>query len=159
MLRGTPSHIEITLQRDDSTFEIDERPLSRHPYIFRANYLGTEDEENELSLQLLTTLDDDRYVSLSYNIGDDVEIGRYFGNPKAFVRFERILQRVLIESDGKNFSLVVLLPDLTPQRDFELSGIRCKRVSDAAYRARPLFLFTQAKPRTRASSKGHYPEE
>ena len=130
----------LTLQRDDS-IELGESPVSTHPYLFKATYLGGEDPE--LELLFFTTIDNDRDNFEPYRLGDPIDIDSYVRNPNAQVRFRSLLERALIEGDGKHYSLVVVCPEL-PERDFEVSGIQFKYVDNYAFRAWPLFLFTQA---------------
>ena len=149
MLLGVSKHaispvgrLFLTLQRDDSV-ELSARPMSTHPYLFKATYLGGEDPE--LELLFFTTIDNDRDNFEPYRLGDPINIDSYVRNPNAQVRFRSLLERALIEGDGKHYSLVVVCPEL-PERDFEVSGIQFKYVDNYAFRAWPLFLFTQAAP-------------
>ena len=136
------SRIFLTLQRDDSV-EVGVRPMSTQPYLFQATYLGGE--EPELELLFFTTLDNDRDNFEPYRLGDRIDVEAYVRNPSARASFRNVLERALIESDGKNYSLALVCPEI-PERDFEVSGILFKHVDIYSFRAWPLFLFTQAAP-------------
>ena len=66
-------------------------------------------------------------------------------SPGNFAKLKRMLDRALIEGDGKPFSLVVVCDELPPN-DFEIFGIRFRAESHAVFRARPVYLFVQAYP-------------
>ena len=129
----------VTLQRDDSV-ELGDRPMSTHPYLFKASYVGGR--FSELELLFFTTLDNDRDNFEPYQFGDQIDITRYVRNKAALARLSDMLQRVLIEDDGKNYSLAVVCLGIE-EKDFEVSGIHFRYVGNAAFRAWPLFLFTQ----------------
>ena len=136
------SRMFLTLQRDDSV-ELGARPMSTQPYLFKATYIGGE--EPELELLFFTTLDNDRDNFEPYQFGDHVDVEAYVRNPVARASFRTVLERALIEGDGKNYSLALVCPEI-PERDFEVSGILFKHVDIYSFRAWPLFLFTQAAP-------------
>ena len=116
--------------------------MSTQPYLFNAIYYGGD--ESELELHLFTTLENDTENSEPYKLGGRIDVETYVRDPfKASCR--TVLERALIEGDGKNYSLAVVCPEI-PQRDFEVSGILFKHVDIYAFRAWPLFLFTQAAP-------------
>ena len=137
----SPIHrLMLTLQRDDSV-ELGDAPVSTFPYLFEATYLGGEDRE--LELLFFTTLENDRDNFEPYNFGDKIDVSRYVRNPVAIARLGAMLERTLIESDGKNYSLVVVCFEI-PEENFQISGIQFRSVGNGAFRAWPLFLFTQA---------------
>ena len=137
----SPIHrLMLTLQRDDSV-ELSDRPVSTFPYLFKATYLGGEDRE--LELLFFTTLENDRDNFEPYNFGDKIDVSRYVRNTAALARFSAMLERALIEGDGKNYSLVCVCLEL-PEESFQISGIQFRSVGNSAFRAWPLFLFTQA---------------
>ena len=129
----------LTLQRDDSV-ELSV-PVSTFPYLFKATYLGGEDRE--LELLFFTTLENDRDNFEPYNFGDKIDISRYVRNTAALARLSAMLERALIEGDGKNYSLVCVCLEL-PEENFQISGIQFRSVGNSAFRAWPLFLFTHA---------------
>ena len=136
----SPIHrLMLTLQRDDSV-ELSV-PVSTFPYLFKATYLGGEDRE--LELLFFTTLENDRDNFEPYNFGDKIEISRYVRNTAALARLSAMLERALTEGDGKNYSLVCVCLEL-PEENFQISGIQFRSVGNSAFRAWPLFLFTQA---------------
>ena len=136
----SPIHrLMLTLQRDDSV-ELSV-PVSTFPYLFKATYLGGEDRE--LELLFFTTLENDRDNFEPYNFGDKIDISRYVRNTAALARLSAMLERALIEGDGKNYSLVCVCLEF-PEESFQISGIQFRFVGNAAFRAWPLFLFTQA---------------
>ena len=140
-LATSPIHrLMLTLQRDDSV-ELSDRPVSTFPYLFKATYLGGEDRE--LELLFFTTLENDRDNFEPYNFGDKIDISRYVRNTAALARLSAMLERALIEGDGKNYSLVCVCLEI-PEESFQISGIQFRFVGNAAFRAWPLFLFTQA---------------
>ena len=130
----------LTLQRDDSV-ELRDPPVSTYPYLFKATYLGGDDRE--LELLFFTTLENDRDNFEPYNFGDKIEISRYVRNTAALARLSAMLERALIEGDGKNYSLVCVCLEI-PEESFQISGIQFRLVGNSAFRAWPLFLFTQA---------------
>ena len=140
-LATSPIHrLMLTLQRDDSV-ELRDPPVSTYPYFFKATYLGGEDRE--LELLFFTTLENDRDNFEPYNFGDKIDISRYVRNTAALARLSAMLERALIEGDGKNYSLVCVCLEL-PEENFQISGIQFRFVGNAAFRAWPLFLFTHA---------------
>ena len=140
-LATSPIHrLMLTLQRDDSV-ELRDPPVSTYPYLFKATYLGGDDRE--LELLFFTTLENDRDNFELYNFGDKIEVSRYVRNPVALARLSGMLERTLIEGDGKNYSLVCVCLEL-PEESFQISGIQFRSVGNSAFRAWPLFLFTQA---------------
>ena len=130
----------VTLQRDDSV-ELRDRPMSTHPYLFKASYVGGS--MPELELLFFTTLENDRDNFEPYHFGEQIDIRRYVRNDAALARLRALLERVLREDDGKNYSLAVVCLGIE-EKDFEISGIQFRYVGNAAFRAWPLFLFTQA---------------
>ena len=130
----------VTLQRDDSV-ELRDRPMSTHPYLFKASYVGGS--MPELELLFFTTLENDRDNFEPYHFGDQIDIRRYVRNDAALARLRALLERVLREDDGKNYSLAVVCLGIE-EKDFEISGIQFRYVGNASFRAWPLFLFTQA---------------
>ena len=78
-----------------------------------------------------------------YRFGEQIDIRRYVRNDAALARLGALLERVLREDDGKNYSLAVVCLGIE-EKDFEISGIQFRYVGNAAFRAWPLFLFTQA---------------
>ena len=88
----------LTLQRDDSV-ELSDRPVSTFPYLFKATYLGGEDRE--LELLFFTTLENDRDNFEPYNFDDKIDVSRYVRNLAALARLSAMLERALIEGDGK----------------------------------------------------------
>lgn len=79
-----------------------------------------------------------------YRIGEAIDFATHL--PQAeFQLFKQMLDRALIEGDGKGYSLVVFCDGL-PQVDFELYGMRFRSEGNAAFRVRPLFVFLQAYP-------------
>ena len=140
-LATSPIHrLMLTLQRDDSV-ELRDPPVSMYPYLFKATYLGGDDRE--LELLFFTTLENDRDNFEPYNFGDKIEISRYVRNTAALARLSAMLERALIEGDGKNYSLVCVCLEI-PEENFQISGIQFRSVGNSAFRAWPLFLFTQA---------------
>ena len=129
----------LTLQRDDSV-ELSV-PVSTFPYLFKATYLGGEDRE--LELLFFTTLEDDRDNFEPYKFGEKIDFSRYVRNTAALARLSAMLERALIEGDGKNYSLVCVCLEI-PEESFQIPGIQFRFVGNAAFRAWPLFLFTQA---------------
>ena len=129
----------VTLQRDDSV-DLRDPPVSTFPYLFKASYVGGR--FSELELLFFTTLDNDRDNFEPYQFGDQIDITRYARNKAALARLSDMLQRVLIEDDGKNYSLAVVCLGIA-EKGFEVSGIQFRYVGNAAFRAWPLFLFTQ----------------
>ena len=130
----------VTLQRDDSV-ELGDRPMSSRPYLFKASYVGGR--FSELELLFFTTLENDRDNFEPYHFGDQIDIRRYVRNDAALARLRALLERVLREDDGKNYSLAVVCLGIE-EKDFEISGIQFRYVGNAAFRAWPLFLFTQS---------------
>ena len=134
------TRLMLTLQRDDSV-ELSDRPVSTFPYLFKATYLGGEDRE--LELLFFTTLENDRDNFEPYNFGDKIDISRYVRNTAALARLSAMLERALIEGDGQTYSLVCVCLEI-PEENFQISGIQFRSVGNSAFRAWPLFLFTQA---------------
>ena len=140
-LATSPIHrLALTLQRDDS-IELREPPVSTFPYLFSATYLGGE--ESELELLFFTSLENDRDNFEPYNLGDTIDFSRYLRNAAALARLSAMLERALIDGDGKNYSVVCVCPEI-PETTFQISGIQLRSVGNGAFRAWPLFLFTQA---------------
>ena len=130
----------VTLQRDDSV-DLRDPPVSTFPYLFKAAYIGGEN--SELELLFFTTLENDRDNFEPYHFGDQIDIRRYVRNDAALARLRALLERILREDDGKNYSLAVVCLGIE-EKDFEISGIQFRYVGNASFRAWPLFLFTQA---------------
>ena len=140
-LATSPIHrLMLTLQRDDSV-ELRDRPVSTYPYLFKATYLAGAD--SELELLFFTTLENDRDNFEPYNFGDKIDVSRYVRNHAALARLSAMLERALIEGDGKNYSLVCVCLEI-PEESFQISGIQFRFDGNAAFRAWPLFLFTHA---------------
>ena len=140
-LATSPIHrLALTLQRDDS-IELREPPVSTFPYLFSATYLGGE--ESELELLFFTSLENDRDNFEPYNLGDTIDVSRYVRNAAALARLSAMLERALIDGDGKKYSVVCVCLEI-PETTFQISGIQFRSVGNSAFRAWPLFLFTQA---------------
>ena len=140
-LATSPTHrLALTLQRDDSV-ELREPPVSTFPYLFSATYLGGE--QSELELLFFTSLENDRDNFEPYNLGDKIDVSRYVRNAAALARLSAMLERALIDGDGKNYSVVCVCLEI-PETTFQISGIQFRSVGNGAFRAWPLFLFTQA---------------
>ena len=81
---------------------------------------------------------------IQYRIGEPIDFATLLPLP-TFQRLKAMLDRELIQGDGRPYSLVLVCDEL-PQRDFELFGIRFRFESYGTFRARPLYLFLQAHP-------------
>ena len=140
---GRIHRLMLTLQRDDSV-DLSDRPVSTHNYLFTATYTGDGPEaQPELELLFFTTLENSRSNFAPYQIGQAIDIAKYVRNPSAVARLRSKLENTLVEGDGKNFSLVCICFEI-PEEDFQVSGIQFRSVGNGAFRAWPLFLFTQA---------------
>ena len=80
--------------------------------------------------------------TFSYNVGDEIDFERVMSSAN-FTWLKRMLDRALIEGDGKTYSLVVVCDGL-PQRDLDIFGIRFRAGSNGVFRARLVYLFLQA---------------
>ena len=84
------------------------------------------------------------HFRFAYNIGDAINFEQHM-SATDYRRLKQMLDRALIEGDGKPFSLVVVCDELPPL-DFEIYGLRFRAESHGVFRARPVYLFLQAYP-------------
>ena len=148
----------ISLQRDDAFYEKSahprDMPPSRQTYMFDILFL-----EGELHLSFfapLGRLHESQYT-IPYRIGEHLELSHWVSE-RVLPRLKKLLDRALIEGDGKKYSMTLLANGL-PERDAVISGIPWRHVNGDAFRARPVFLFLQAQARTFMPRKGPYPEQ
>ena len=84
------------------------------------------------------------HFRFAYSIGDAINFEQHM-SATDYRRLKQMLDRALIEGDGKPFSLVVVCDELPPL-DFEIYGLRFRAESHGVFRARPVYLFLQAYP-------------
>ena len=132
--------MRISLQEEDSTGA----PPSRQPYLFDVEYFdGNLEGTFFAGLEQLGREEHDHF-HFAYNVGDAIDFERVMSSGN-FGRLKRMLDRALIESDGKPHSLIVVCDGL-PQHDIDLFGLRFRAESHGVFRARPVYLFVQAYP-------------
>ena len=118
--------VHITLQRVDSTHT--------RPYVVDALFDG---DELELDFLREHQRGQEAQFTLTYAVGDRIPAGSF---PPSL---SKELERVLIESNGKAHSLVVVAPSLDA-RPFSIGDISFNYQYGFGFRASPLYVFTQA---------------
>ena len=93
---------------------------------------------------------------MPYRVGDPIDILKVL-DPRLGNRLKKLMERALIEGDGKKYSLMVQCAEL-PSQDFDIHGIAFRNIYFGVFKAKPLFLFIQAHPRQRMRNKGPYPD-
>ena len=132
--------VRISLQEEDSTGA----PPSRQPYLIDVDYFDDNLEGTFFAGQEQLGREEHDHFHFAYNVGDAIDFERVMSSTN-FRRLKRMLDRALIEGDGKPYSLVVVCDGL-PQRDLEIFGIHFRAESHGVFRARPVYLFVQAYP-------------
>ena len=141
---GDDGFLRVSLQREDSSTFHNGAPSSRQPYLFDVDYF-----DGNLQGSFFASLDEigheeHDHFHFAYNIGGAIDFEHVMTSAN-FGWLQRMLDRALIEGDGKPYSLVVVCDGL-PQRDLEIFGIRFRAESHSVFRARPVYLFLQAYP-------------
>ena len=131
-------HVRVTLQMDDPPG--DNRPRYRRPYLLNADMDFLDDGvlDGVLEVDFFRHFDQDTHdISMEYALGERI--------PERLVpaSVPARLERALIESSGRAFSVVVVAPGL-PEEDFSIGSIRF-RFDAIGFRASPLYFFVQAR--------------
>ena len=136
----TDSFIRLSLQREDGADVTHDTPPSSEPYVFDADFF-----DGELQGSFFASLDQlgVDHFHFAYNLGEAIDFERHLSQ-EDFRLFKRNLDRALIEGDGKPHLLVVVCDGLLP-RDFDLYGLQFRFDGNAAFRARPVYIFLQAR--------------
>lgn len=131
-----PTFIHLTLQRDDAE---NRRLSSAQPCLFNA-FLDLVDGAS-LELDFLESLDHEPpALTIDYAPGDEI--------PESLVPAGTAsrLRDALIEGNGRPFSLVVVAPGI-PAHDFYIGSIFFRHEGGMAFRARPIYVFIDARDR------------
>ena len=141
---GDDGFVRISLQQEDSSTVRSGAPPSRQPYLFDVDFFdGNLQGSFFASLEEIGHEENDHF-DFEYNVGEVIDFEHGMTRFQ-FGRLKRMLDRALIEGDGKPFSLVIVCDELPPG-DFEIFGLRFRAESHGVFRARPVYLFLQAYP-------------
>ena len=141
---GDDGFVRISLQQEDSSTFRSGAPPSRQPYLFDVDFFdGNLQGSFFASLEEIGHEEND-HCDFEYNIGEVIDFEHEM-TPVQFGRLKRMLDRALIDGDGKPFSLVIVCDELPPG-DFEIFGLRFRAESHGVFRARPVYLCLQAYP-------------
>ena len=141
---GRDSFLRISLQQEDSTTFRAGAPPSRKPYLFDVDYFDGQLEGVFVEDLYQLGHEEHDHFRFTYSIGEAISFEQHM-SATDYRRLKQMLDRALIEGDGKPFSLVVVCDELPPL-DFDVYGLRFRAESHGVFRARPVYLFLQAYP-------------